>query len=256
MKTIALLLAVACCVALALALFGVFGKRKAVDVVIARYEEDLDWVVDDLMPMLDGAADSTITVYNKGRRETMSAKISGSKKILVVDLPNVGRCDHTYLHHILETLGRRRRRPVLFLPGSCRAFPEKWARVKDLVKKFDGRSSTFVCDETVDVPGGIYDFAIDRWAARESRNAATNSTDRLVPSPVRPFGKWFDEVVRIEGKDPPRCLSFGGMFIAAPGDLDRKPRAYYERIKSFLDGDDSTEAGHYVERAWPAIVLM
>jgi len=254
MKTIALLLAVACCVALVLAVFGVFGGKKTVDVVIARYEEDLDWVVDDLMPMLDGA-DSTITVYNKGRRETLSAKISGSKKkILVVDLPNVGRCDHTYLHHILETLGSRRR-PVLFLPGSCRAFPEKWARVQKIIGKFDGRSSTFVCDG--DMPDDIYDFAIDRWAARESRNAATNSTDRLVPSPVRPFGRWFDEVVRIDGKkDPPRCLSLGGMFIAAPGDLDRKPRAYYERIKSFLDGDDNVEAGHYVERAWPAIVLM
>ena len=255
MKTIALLLAAMCCVALALALFGVFGnKKKTVDVVIARYEENHDWVVDDLMPIV--GADSRITVYNKGRRETLSAKISDAKKkILVVDLPNVGRCDHTYLHHILETLGSRRR-PVLFLPGSCRAFPEKWARVQKIIGKFDGASSTFVCDD-VNMPGDIYDFSIDRWAARESRNNATNSTDRLVPSPVRPFGKWFDEVVRIKDKeDPPRCLSLGGMFIAAPGDLDRKPRAYYERIKSFLDGDDNVEAGHYVERAWPAIVLM
>lgn len=249
MKTIALLLAMTCCViVLAIALFGrQNGRKRDVDVVIARYEENLDWVVDDLMPIVG----SRITVYNKGRRETLSAKISGAR---IVDLPNVGRCDHTYLHHILETHGRAGRRPVLFLPGSCRAFPEKWARVQKIIGKFDGASSTFVCDD-VNMPGDIYDFSIDRWAARESRNNATNSVDRLVPSPVRPFGRWFDEVVRIKDKDPPRCLSLGGMFIAAPGDLDRKPRAYYERIKAFLDGDDNVEAGHYVERAWPAIVL-
>jgi len=248
----AVLLAIACCVVLAISLFGrQKGRKRDVDVVIARYEENLDWVVDDLMPIV--GVGSRITVYNKGRRETMSAKISGAG-IQVVDLPNVGREGHTYLHHILETHGRAGRRPVLFLPGSCRAFREKWIKAEKIIGKFDGASSTFVCDG-VNMPGDIYDFSIDRWAARESRNNATNSVDRLVPSPVRPFGRWFDEVVRIGDKDPPRCLSLGGMFIAAPGDLDRKPRAYYERIKAFLDGDDNTEAGHYVERAWPAIVL-
>lgn len=253
MKMIALLLAVICLVAFVIALLGVFWKKKkTVDVVIARYEENLDWIVDELMPMLERG--SRIVVYNKGRRETLSAKISG-EGIQVFDLPNVGRCDHTYLHHIIETHGHEGRRPVLFLPGSCYAFQEKWARVQKIIGKFDGASSTFVCDD-VNMPGDIYDFSIDRWAAREPKNNATNSADRLVPSPVRPFGRWFDEVVRIGDKDPPRCLSLGGMFIAAPGDLDRKPRAYYERIKAFLDGDDNTEAGHYVERAWPAIVLM
>jgi hypothetical protein len=240
------------CLLAVLLSFGFLRNRmsaKALDVVVARYEEDLDWVVDDLMPMLD--AEARVVVYNKGRRETLSAKISDAK-IQVVDLPNVGREGHTYLHHILETHGRARK-PVLFLPGSCRAFPEKWAKAKKIIGKFDGASSTFVCDGIM--PADIYNFSIDRWAARESKNNATNSVDRLVPSPVRPFGKWFDEVVRISDKDPPRCLSLGGMFIAAPKDLDRKTRAYYERIKAFLDGDDNVEAGHYVERAWPAIVL-
>lgn len=245
-----ILLALACCViVLAIAIFGRRKRKRDVDVVISRYEENLDWVVDDLMPII--GAGSRIVVYNKGRRETLTSKISGAK---IVDLPNVGREGHTYLHHIIETHGHEGRRPVLFLPGSCYAFPEKWAKVQKIIGKFDGASSTFVCDDVM--PGDIYDFSIDRWAAREPKNNATNSADRLVPSPVRPFGRWFDEVVRIGNKDPPRCLSLGGMFIAAPKDLDRKPRAYYERIKAFLDGDDNTEAGHFVERAWPAIVLM
>lgn len=55
------------------------------DVVVARYEEDLAW----LAPI---AADCV--VYNKG-----SAVVNTFRSL--VELPNVGREAHTYLHHIV-----------------------------------------------------------------------------------------------------------------------------------------------------------
>jgi len=232
------------CLFVVLLSFGFSRKNgKALDVVVARYEEDLDWVVDDLMPMLDSNA--RVFVYNKGRRSTLSPKISDAR-IRIVDLPNVGREGHTHLHHICETHGLPGRRATLFVPGSCRSFPTKWERVVRLVSSYKG-NTVFVCDEM----RFDYDFTIDAWAARDPKNAEANASSRLEPCAIRPFGKWFDEVVRAPR---PQCTSYGGMFIASPRDVDRKPRAYYERIMSFLTVADNTEAGHYVERAWISIV--
>jgi hypothetical protein len=234
------------CLLVVLLSFGVSRNAKksdkALDVVVARYEEDLDWVVDDLMPMLD--AEARVVVYNKGRRSTLSPRVLA--RVTVVDLPNVGRCDHTYLHHMCETHGLPGRRATLFVPGSCRSFPTKWERVVRLVSSYKG-NTVFVCDEM----RFDYDFTIDAWAARDPKNAEANASSRLEPCAIRPFGKWFDEVVRAPR---PQCTSYGGMFIASPRDVDRKPRAYYERIMSFLTVADNTEAGHYVERAWTAII--
>ena len=61
------------------------------DVVVARYAEDLAW--------LEPIAHDCV-VYNKG------APIAGTAFRALVELPNVGREAHTYLHHIVTNYDR------------------------------------------------------------------------------------------------------------------------------------------------------
>ena len=58
-------------------------------IIIARFNEDLDWV-ENLK------TSSEVIVYNKGNY------IKSSNKFKVINLPNVGRESHTWLHHIYE----------------------------------------------------------------------------------------------------------------------------------------------------------
>jgi len=59
-------------------------------IVISRYSEDLSWT--ESLPKID----SLIFIYNKGRK--INSLLSPEFK--VIDLENIGREAHTYLHTI------------------------------------------------------------------------------------------------------------------------------------------------------------
>lgn len=63
------------------------------EIVIARYNEDLHWLntIQDI---------DLITIYNKG--PLIDTSYINHKNVVVHNIPNVGRCDHTYLYHWLK----------------------------------------------------------------------------------------------------------------------------------------------------------
>lgn len=63
-------------------------KRKTLEIVVARYNENLDWLKD-----IKKSKDIKITVYNKGNDDIT---------VPFIPLPNIGRESHTYLYHIIN----------------------------------------------------------------------------------------------------------------------------------------------------------
>jgi len=76
-------------------------KKNEVRLVIARYTEDVRWV---------SAYNDIAIIYNKGR-PNITAKVDN-----IIELENIGREGHTYLHHIIENYDRLKDR-VIFLQG-------------------------------------------------------------------------------------------------------------------------------------------
>lgn len=84
--------------------FDTFGTKRATEmikhvtknnstfeVVVAAYQEKLDWIDKVIHPT---------TVYNKNDNPTFIPEIP--KRARVVPLENIGRESHTYLHHIVQ----------------------------------------------------------------------------------------------------------------------------------------------------------
>ena len=65
------------------------NRRKTVDIVIARYEEDLSWL-NELPINYD-----RLFIYNKGSPITFP-------DAYIIELPNLGRESHTYFHHVIH----------------------------------------------------------------------------------------------------------------------------------------------------------
>lgn len=65
-----------------------------IDIVIARYKEDVSWV-SKLPP------ETRAIIYNKGEPITWSHYANGPDEILISQLPNVGREAHSYLTHMI-----------------------------------------------------------------------------------------------------------------------------------------------------------
>ena len=65
---------------------------RTVEIVVARYNETLGWLNEYPFNQFK------YIIYNKGDNYTFVK--TGVQQI--INLENVGRCDHTYLYHIIE----------------------------------------------------------------------------------------------------------------------------------------------------------
>ena len=74
------------------------------DMVISMYKEKLDW-----LKAYDKPENTFRNIYlynkfegNNDKTSTDLGAVLGGKEAIKIDLKNVGRCDHTYLYHIIQ----------------------------------------------------------------------------------------------------------------------------------------------------------
>jgi len=212
-----------------------------VQVVVARYAEDISWL--QQLPFDD------IVVYNKG--PTLDGASLPWNVTRVIELPNVGRCDHTYIFHChsqYDTLA-----PVtLFIPASVPSSLFKRAMLDRVVTALcRRRDSVFPCwplSRPVHIEEA--DFELSQYKSSSWDNAAVNTETDLLPSPERPFSVWYEK--QFSGAAVCRSCRLG-IFAVHRRHCLRRSRAFYAHLLTYLDTHSNPEAGHYVERSWAAI---
>jgi len=215
----------------------------AIEMVIARYNESLDWLKED--PFVD----IPHIVYNKSDNDNFHKLEKKLKR--VVPLKNVGRETHSYLQHIVDNYDALADVTV-FLPGSV-DLSNKFDRSKTLVSSVrDSSATTFSCmrgDENIkDV---LYDFSIDKYMSSHDKNKTINSDDSMKLSEIRPFGKWFTANF---GQDAySTCSPWNALFAVTREDIRRNPKEHYEKLLSQVDNHQNHESAHYFERAWETV---
>jgi len=219
---------------------------KSYDIVLSRYNEDIDWINNDPFNKFN------IICYNKGPTDPTNQCKSDNCKI--VKLENVGKCDHTYLHHIINNYDNLA--PItLFIPASSFSQSYKYdILMKNMELLNESNSSIFYGCQFEDVAKEMNDFTIGYYpTSSHEQNRELSSDGMLKECPTRPFGKWFEENV---GKDlKSTVICYCGIFIVAKEHIQNHPKEYYEKLIKFVDDHPNPEAGHYLERAWPAIFL-
>jgi len=182
-------------------------------IVIARYNESLDWLDTCLTP----EQRRSVWVYDKGT--------SGS-------LPNIGREAHTYLTHIIENWDNLPER-VYFLQGD--PFPhlefqpsfemvQRWFRAWDIQINRDGFSKNIKVND------------IDR-------NYREPNTD---PCPLN-FGDWMEAHVA-PFRSPIQWYT-GAIFGVSGANIKNRSKEYYIKL---LDEFQTLkpETAYYIERCW------
>lgn len=205
-----------------------------VQVVVARYKEDLSWTRDLDLPVL---------VYDKSG-ESLVDTVDG---LQVRPLPNMGRESHTYLHHLVTQYDNLA--PfTAFLQGSCidhLAPGENAKTLSERIKELAARKAPFK---------GLADFSIRCDALGRPHNLRDPEFK----------GRWAGW-----GKDIPLGEVYAKLFsgpvpesfhIRAPAGLlfvsrERvrlRPLGLYKLALSLseADPDDANNTGHALERLW------
>jgi len=216
------------------------NKRIDIGIVISRYNENLEWLKEDPFNKYP------VICYNKGPNNDFY-KPSNMK---VVNVENVGRCDHTYIYHIVKNYDNLAKH-TMFLPGSCN-MPNKNYKARKWIEEIEKTDrGVFIGIEAKEgIQNAWYDFQLDEWAASDEKNRSLNPENQLQKHNIRPFGKWYEKHF---GNIMTEYYTLGGVMGIEKSSIIQHPKSYYEKMLSELDKHSNPEVGHYYERAWAAI---
>jgi hypothetical protein len=219
---------------------GVESSNKAIEIVISRYNEDLEWLKNEPFTK------HPIIIYNKSDNENFH-KPENMKKY--EKLPNIGRTSHTIFHHIIHNYNNLADVTV-FLHGSSDIsykYP-KAVKMTNLVETH--KDSVFIADKLNDIKTDLYDFQIDQYSSSNHQNFSINPENELVLSEIRPFGKWYEKMF---GNKHTQHLAYQDMISVSKRHIQQHPIEYYKKLLAQTTTGSNTETGHYFERAWEAV---
>ena len=220
---------------------SILYRKKRVDVVISRYNEDVSWI--NTVPFTK----LNCICYNKGKG------FDTKPFCKIINLENVGRCDHTVLYHIINNYDNLAD-TTIFLPGSCMDDHKKEVTQKLVAYAMHVRNSTVLRGAiTNDVKNDFYDFSLNEWVATNVANKNMNNEANLEPCSIRPFGKWYETEFQHLQQVQIKVMCYYGIFAVSKQHIRQHPVEFYQRLISYVDKHSNPEAGHYMERAWGAI---
>ena len=210
-----------------------------IDIVVAQYAENIDFL--EKAPF----SRHNIICYNKG---PTTPKCPTCVKIET--LPNVGKCDHTYLYHIIQNYDNLADITV-FIPGSCLMnYIKKNKTYKTIDYAEKTRNSVFIGKNYNDIYRDLYGFKLDKHLTASPENQKLNNDRALKPCEIRPFGKWYNSLF---GNLRTTLVDYTSIFAVSREHILQHPKSHYEKLISYIDDHISPECGHYIERAWVSI---
>jgi hypothetical protein len=216
------------------------SEPHEIELVVARYNENLNWLNRDPFDKYP------VYIYNKGSNDNYTVN---NKNVRIKKLNNVGKCDHTYLYHIIENYDNLADVTV-FLPGST-SMKYKIGKAKKIMAELKKKiGSVFIGNFMTDVKQSLYKFSIDTHKTANKDNFTENPDIYVEKSKIRPFGKWFENKF---GDITITHLSYLGIMAISKEHILQHSKLYYQNLIKELENSSSPEVGHYLERAWEAV---
>jgi hypothetical protein len=211
-----------------------------VDIIVSRFNESLEWMNEEPFNNF------RYIVYNKGENENLEKKYIKS----IINLPNVGRCDHTYLFHIVNNFDNLANINVFF-PGSLNIEHKKEKAKKILHNILKYKKAIFCSNISVKgIKNEFENFVLDEWQCSELSNKSLNNESKLLPALIRPFGNWFKFHF---GDIKVKYYTLNGIFSIQKMDILKHDINRYKKLLSGVQRHSNPEVGHFLERSWAAV---
>lgn len=196
---------------------------KARELVVARYNENLDWIQDE-----------RAFVYNKGEPI--------ANELIQYPMLNVGREAHTYLWHIVNCWNDLADWTV-FCQGDNQDHVFRDMPVSMLLEQQSDMAAMIVLT-------GCQEWNTDGRLEHRGVWADYVASGAMRPSRWSLF-EWFQEFLNLDISNWPG-LSYipGALFGVSKAVIQRRPKAFYERLLETVSDHVHPEEAYYMERSW------
>ena len=205
-----------------------------VEIIISRFNEDLNWLMEAPFNLFQ------YIVYNKGNNENFNK--TNVKRI--INIENVGKCDHTFLFHIIENYDNLANITVFF-PGSLDMIYKK-NKAKLLLNKIiqsNFINACFIGYYHKSIRESYHNFQLNKYKTLNEKNLLLNSEKKLHKALIRPYGNWYRFFF---GNSQSHWVTFWGIFSIDKRDIIQHPINRYQALINTVNKNSNPEAGHYI----------
>jgi hypothetical protein len=213
--------------------------QNNIRIIVSRYNEKLEWLNEEPFNRFK------YIIYNKGINDDFEKK----NVINIINLPNIGRCDHTYLYHIVNNYNNLAIINVFF-PGSLNNEYKKSNAKKILYNILKYKTAIFLGTPSSNIKEQFNNFTLEHWCCTDAANQNLNPETKLLPALIRPFGKWFNYHF---GNIIVKYWCIHGIFSVHKYDITKHSLSRYTKLLDGVGRHSNPEVGHYIERSWAAI---
>ena len=217
---------------------------KTIEIVVARYNESLSWTLEYPFNQFK------YIVYNKNPDDD-----NYEKKYVIKskNLKNQGKCDHTFLYHLVNSYDNLAD-ITIFLPGCIDDASFKFQKTKLLLNYIITYNSAFFITEYYSIDGignEFYYFKVDNYKSMSKSNLSKNYDLGFRKSSIRPFGQWFKKNLNNDSHH----VSLFGIFSIDKRDVYKNDKNKYFKLMKSLECNKcvNDELSHYFEKSWEAI---
>ena len=196
-------------------------------IVVARYNEDIDWLKKFKLITL---------IYNKGNVNNQLNDFN------VINLPNFGRESHTYLYHIINNYDNLKEYTIFF-QGSLdfsNEIKHSKLNIEDYFQNNDFNANLKKI-KFEDLKNPIQHFG--KWK-NEFDSGLMRKSNFTCYQWLKKFMDFDD--INIEYLN----VTWGAMFSVKKSIILKKPKIFYEDLLRFVDYHNNPEEGHFFERSW------
>ena len=236
-----------------------------IHIVVSHCKSSLNW----LQNYTGGFVVSSIHIITKCGHHVEGAPDSA----IILKLPNVGRCDHTYawfISHQLPTLVPEYNEDsiVVFLKDDISDTNNhqsgEWSEFRNLINLASNKQG-FACGinsmnvkfsqsrfslSAMHETKTLAEFAMDSYQ-RNTKGYSVDSTE--FKSQFDTLGSWWSYLT----VEPPSELTpvcYGGVFSAKVSNIRRHEQNFWNSLTSNLSRGNNIQEGHYLERTWALLM--
>lgn len=196
-------------------------------IVVARYNENIEWLKDDMKNCI---------IYNKGDKLHVENEIM---------LENVGREADTYLHYIIDNYNNL---PDIVVFTQARISDHKGSddinyliKIKNEALQYS-KSQNFLIH--TDIGNNIYWDKEFKWMLQNDEFKNNYKNNKFVE-----FGKWFEENINITYPNP-IYIYCNAIFAVKREKIINKPIEYYKKLILEVNHHNNPPEAHFLERSW------
>jgi hypothetical protein len=217
-------------------------NKFIVECVISRYNEPISWIYSNRFNHII----DKYSIYNKGVPLNINKH---NTNVIVHNIKNVGKCDHTFLYHIINNYDNLADITVFVSSNADNA--RKGPKIVKTIDLVGMTYNTVMIGSKLVIPDDIYNFSMDTYRSQNPDNYINDGLiTQLTPSKIRPFGKWYSNFWPDKKNN---IVIYGSIFAVHKSHIIQHPLNYYKRLIEEVNYCINPEAGHYVERAWSTI---